>query len=86
MKIRTSVADPGCLSWIPDLESRISDPGSWIQQKHQKRRGKIFIGPIIFCSHKYHKIVNILIFEQLKKFFLANTLLLTSTFYPKICH
>jgi hypothetical protein len=61
-----SVADLGCLSWIPDLGSRI-------QQQHQKRRGEIFLGPLIFCNHKYHKIVNNFIFEQVKKIFLAKT-------------
>ncbi len=35
--------------------------------------GKIFC-PTIFCSHKYHKIVNNLIFEQIKKIFVAKTL------------
>jgi hypothetical protein len=42
---QSSVADPGCLSWIPILTliylgSRISNPGSQIQQQEGKRRGK----------------------------------------------
>jgi hypothetical protein len=44
-------------------------PGSRIKQQHQKR-GKYFC-PTIFCSHKYHEIVNNFIFEQVKKFFFA---------------
>jgi hypothetical protein len=35
-----SVADPGCLSRIPDPDfypSRIPDLGSWIQKQQQKR-------------------------------------------------
>jgi hypothetical protein len=32
------ISDPG--SWIPDLGSRILDPGSQIQPQQQKRRGK----------------------------------------------
>ncbi len=38
--ILSSVADPGCLSRIPDPDfypSRISDPGSRIQKQQQKR-------------------------------------------------
>ncbi len=60
------IADPGSLS-------RISDPESWIQQQHQKRRGKWSFP--IFCSHKDHKIVNVIV--NTKNY---------STFYPKICH
>jgi hypothetical protein len=39
----SSVADPGCLSRIPDPDfypSRISDPGSRIQKQQQKREVK----------------------------------------------
>ncbi len=52
-------------SWflsIPNPESRILDLGSRIQQQHQKMRGKKIVCPTIFCSHKYHKIVNNFIF------------------------
>jgi hypothetical protein len=30
------------------------------------KRGKNFWGPTLFCGHKYHKIVNNFIFEQVK--------------------
>jgi hypothetical protein len=46
----------------------IPDPdfySSRIKQQHQKR-GKFFC-PTIFCSRKYHKIVNNFMFEQVKK-------------------
>ncbi len=39
-----------------------------IQQQHQRRGGKFFLGPTIFCSHKYHKNNNNFIFEQVKRF------------------
>ncbi len=59
------IQDPG--SWFLS----IPDPGSRIQQQHQKRRGKtFFLCRTMFCSHKYHKIVNSFIFEQVKVFFL----------------
>jgi hypothetical protein len=48
--VKTSVADPGCLSWIPDPKTAAKDRG-------EKK----------ICSHKYYKIVNYFIFEQVKK-------------------
>jgi hypothetical protein len=54
-----SVADPGCLSRIPDPDfypSQVPDLGKRIQKEHQKRRGKKFVCPTIFRSQKYHKI------------------------------
>jgi hypothetical protein len=65
------VADLGYLSRIPDPDfypSLIPDLGSRTQQQHQKR-GKNLSCLTIFCSHKYHKIENKIIFEQVKKFF-----------------
>jgi hypothetical protein len=56
-----SVADPGCLSRILFLS--ITDPGSRIPDPTRAPKGERF------CSHKYHKIVNYFIFEQVKKFF-----------------
>jgi hypothetical protein len=53
-----SVADPGCLSWIPDPDfypSRISDPGSRIQKQVEKRGVKKIFCQTFFCSHKFHK-------------------------------
>ncbi len=53
--VHGSVADPGCLSRIPDPDfypSRILDPGS----KNSTKRGvKIFVCQTFFCSHKFHK-------------------------------
>jgi hypothetical protein len=50
-KFLSSVADPGCLSRIPDYfyPSRIPDP-----TRLPKRGGEIFCCPTIFCSHKYN--------------------------------
>jgi hypothetical protein len=47
----------------------IPDPGS---NNSIKRGGDNFFGPTIFCSHKYHKIVNNFIFEQVKTIFLGS--------------
>ncbi len=54
----TSVADPGCLSRIPDPDfypSQISDPGSRIQKQVEKRGMKKNFCQTFFCSHKFHK-------------------------------
>jgi hypothetical protein len=45
---------------IPDLRSRIQHP-------QNKRRGEKFVVLHFFCSHKYYKIENYFIFEQVKK-------------------
>ncbi len=71
-----NVSDPGCLSRILIF----IHPESQIQ----KRRGKIFVCPTIFCNHKYKKILNNFIFEQVKNFFVVKTLRIIITFYPKI--
>jgi hypothetical protein len=54
---------------IPDADfypSRIPDPGSRILDLTTAPKEE---GEKIFCSHKYHKIVNNFIFEQVKKKF-----------------
>jgi hypothetical protein len=48
---RDSVADPGCLSRIPDLTTT-------------KDEGRKFLS-YLFCSHKYHKIENYFIFKRI---------------------
>jgi hypothetical protein len=45
--------------------------------------GKNCLCPTTFCSHKYHKIVNNLFFEQVKKIFLAKTLRILGLFTQK---
>jgi hypothetical protein len=62
-----SVADPGCLSRIPDPDfypSRISDPGS---KNSNKERGEKKCCHNFLCSQKFHKIENYFSFEVLKK-------------------
>jgi hypothetical protein len=51
-----------------------------------KKEGEIyFVCPTIFCSHKYHKIVNNFTFdEQVKKIFFAKTIRIKVTFYPRV--
>ncbi len=52
-------------SRIPDLGSRISEPGS---KNSSKREGwKKICCHTFFCSHKFHIIENYFIFEMLKK-------------------
>jgi hypothetical protein len=71
--LKVSVADPGCLSRIPDPDfypSRIPNLGSRIQKQEQKRGVKKICCHTFVCSlkfHKFHKIVNYFIFEMLKK-------------------
>jgi hypothetical protein len=60
--LRISVADPGCLSRIPDPDfypSRIPDLGGV----------KKICCHTFLCSHKFHKIENYFSFEVLKKKF-----------------
>jgi hypothetical protein len=60
VSVITSVADPGCLSRIPDLGSRI--------QKQLQKRGVNKICCHTFSySHKFKKIVNYFMFEMLNK-------------------
>jgi hypothetical protein len=52
----SSVADPGCLSRIPDPKTATKDRGE-----------KKFFCQTIFCSHKFHKTEYYFIFDMLKK-------------------
>ena len=66
-----SVADPGCLSRIPDPDFypfRIPDPKTDTKERGEKK----FIVKPFFCSHKFHKIVNYFGFEVMKKKIWAN--------------
>ncbi len=68
---KISVADPGCLSRIPGPDfytSRIPDFGS----------------QNLFCSHKFHKIVNYFIFEMLKTKMWANFQRIIELFTQKL--
>jgi hypothetical protein len=61
----TRVADPGCLSRIPDPDfypSQIPDPKTAIRE----------VKKIFLCSHKFHNIANYLSFEVLKNKIWAN--------------
>jgi hypothetical protein len=82
-----SVADPGCLSRIPDPDfypSQILDPGSRIQKQQQKRGVKKNFSHNFLCSNKFHKIVNYFSFEVLKKKFWANFQRIKELFTQKI--
>jgi hypothetical protein len=68
-KIR--VADPGCLSRIPDPDFYPSR-GSRIQKQQQKRGVKKISCHNFLCSHKFLKIANCFSFEVLKKKIWAN--------------
>ena len=71
-------------SRIPDLGSRISDPGSRIQKQVEKREVKKIFCQTFFCSHKFHKIVNYFSFEVLKKKIWANFQRIIELFTKKI--
>ncbi len=63
--LKCKVADPGCVSRIPDPDfypSRIPDPKTATKEQGEKISCHIF-----FCSHKFNKIGNYFIFEMLKK-------------------
>jgi hypothetical protein len=65
-----SVADPGCLSRIPDPDfypSRIPDP-----KTASKERIKQICCHTFFCRHKFHKIKIFFIFQMPKKKIWAN--------------
>ncbi len=89
--LKISVADPGCLSQIPDLDfypSRIPDPRSRIPDPKPatKERGeKKMYCHTFLCSHNFHKIENYFIFGILKKIF-GQFSKNYRTFYPNICH
>jgi hypothetical protein len=53
-------------SRIPDLGSRIPDPGS--KNSNKRERWKKISCHTFLCSHKFHKIVNYFSFEVLKNF------------------
>ncbi len=77
-----NVADPGCLSRILIYPFRIPDLGSY--NSSQRGEGKNFCCPTIYWSHKYHKIVNNCIFEQVNTIFLAETLRIIVLFTQKV--
>jgi hypothetical protein len=64
--IKSSVADPGCLSQIADPDfypSRIPGLGPQIQKQQQKRRGKIFCCLTFFVATNITKLKLILFFK-----------------------
>ncbi len=70
--IQASVGDRGCLSRIlifSHPRSRISEPRS---NNNSKKGGRKFVLSNLFCSHKFHKIENYFIFEQVKERIWAN--------------
>ncbi len=86
--VSSSVADPGCLSRIPDPDlypSRIPDLGSRIQKQQQKREVKKISCHTFLFSHKIHKIVNYFSFEVLKQKNLGQFSKNYRTSYQKIC-
>jgi hypothetical protein len=74
-----SVADPGCLSQIPDPDFY---PSSWIQKQRQKRGVKKKFVILFFVATNFTKnLVNNFIFEMLKKKKLAQ--FSNNNFLPK---
>ncbi len=88
--VTISVADPGCLSRIPDPV--FTHPGSWFlpipdpgSKNSNNREGwkKILLW-YFFCNHKFHKIEYYFIFEMLKKKIWANFQRIIEVFTQKI--
>jgi hypothetical protein len=84
-RVTGSVADPGCLSQIPDPDfypSRIPGLGSRIQKQQQKRGVKKISCHTFLCSHKFHKLKIILVLKCWRKKFgpISKNY---KTFYPK---
>jgi hypothetical protein len=78
-----SVADPGCLSRIlifTHTGSRIPNPKTATKERGEK---KISCHTFL-CSHKFHKIVNYLSFEAVKKKIRANFQRIIELFTKKI--
>jgi hypothetical protein len=78
----SSVADPGCLSRIPDPDfypSRIPDPNT-----ATKDRGEKYFLSNHFCSHKFHKTEYYFIFDMLKKKIWPNFPRIIEVFTQKI--
>jgi hypothetical protein len=77
------VADPGCLSRIPDPD--FTHPGSRIQKQQQKNGvKKIFCCHNFLYSYRFHKIANYFSFEVLKKKIWANFERIIELFTQKI--
>ena len=85
-----SVADPGCLSRIPDPDfypSQIPESrnlGSRIQKQQQMTGVKNFFCQTNFCSHKFHKTEYFFIFDKLNKKIWPNFPRIIEVFTQKI--
>jgi hypothetical protein len=80
-----SVADPGCLSRIPDhvfCPSRIPVPKTATKESGVKKN----VLSYHFCSHKYHKIENYFDFELAKKTIWAILQRIIELLTQKNCH
>ncbi len=78
-----SVADPGCLSRIPDPDfypSRIPDPKTATEERSKKNFCHTFL-----CRNKFHKLMIILVLKCWRKK-LGQFSKNYRTFYPKNCH
>jgi hypothetical protein len=78
-----SVADPGCLSRIPDPDfypSRIPDPKTGTKERGEKK----FFCHTFLCSHKFHKIGHYFSFEVVRKKIWANFQRIIEIFTQKI--
>jgi len=85
------VANPGCLSRIPDPDFypsriRISDPELGSKNSDKREGWKKICCHTFFCRHKFHKIEHYFMFEMRKKRNLDQFSKTYITFYLKICH
>jgi hypothetical protein len=82
--LQPSVADPGCLSRIPDPDfypSRIPDPKTATKERLKKN---LMSYRTFLFSYKFHKIVHYLSFEVQKKKIWANFQRIIELFAQKI--
>jgi hypothetical protein len=82
--LTNSVADPGCLSRIPDPDfypSRIPDPKTATEEGGEKK----FVIKLFFVFTNFTK-MNIILFFNAEEKNLGQCSKNYRTFYPKICH
>jgi hypothetical protein len=80
---RSSVADPGCLSRIPDPDfypSRIPDPKTSTKERGEKK----IVVITFYVATKFHKIANYFSFGVLKKNIWANFQRIIELFTQKL--
>jgi hypothetical protein len=85
----SSVADPGCLSWIPDPDFypfRIPDLGSRSKNSNKREGENNSVVKPFFVATNFTKLKIILYFLNAEEKNLGQFSKNYKTFYPKLCH